>query len=708
MQVNKWLVRVLLSAPRRDPAIPNSDGTLAVYTQSTYSFDEHERTYELRVIDLATKESRALISSTEVHPSNPQWLGDGNLLLWLEGGENGTTKFVVGDALTPDAKYVAGTAPGPVGDLKVTPLDDGKVGIVVSGQANPDGSLYNSETAEKPLSSGRYYTSIWVRHWDVYIEPQRNSLFYGVLEKSSAKGYVLSDIKNLLADAGLKGVETPIPPFGGTDHFDINANAVAFVAKDPSLTPATHTAVLLYYIPISSWTEHRVEKANVVHLKGLKGAKSSPSLSADGKSVVLLAQEKDMYESDKNRIVLVRNPRNGHSPDAVEVFASKDGKGLWDRSPGSVSWTKDNKYFLIAVEDQAKNILYRLPVKHVERAKPHDLQKLTWEGSVSSAESLSADSDKLLVSSTSLVESSLYSIIDPSKPHAVEVVSSASDHGAAFGLSRKQLEEFWFKGAKGRRVHSWLIKPSNFDPRKKYPLAFLIHGGPEGSWADSWSTRWNPAVFAEQGYVVIAPNPTGSTGFGQEFQDSIQGQWGGLPYIDLERGFEHARRTFKFIDFDRAVALGASYGGYMVNWIQGHDLGRKFKALVTHDGVFSMTAQWASEELYFPLVEMKGTLWEVPEEWKKWDPSRFTAHWSTPHLIIHNDLDYRLTIAEGLAAFNVLQVRGVESAFLEFPDENHWVLNPENSLVWHQAVFNWINTHVGLPPISTDSPQPIN
>lgn len=701
------MIRVLLSAPRRAEAVPNPDGSLAVYTQSSYSFDEHSNTYELRVLDLATGESHAVVSSNETAPSNPQWLEDGDLLVWLEGGENGNTNLVVGDARDAGTKYVAGTVPGPVTDLRITPLDDSKVGFVVSGQANPDGSLYNPETAEKPLSSAHYYTSIWVRHWDVYIEPQRNSLFYGVLQKSSEKGYVASKVANLLADAGLKGVETPIPPFGGTDHFDIHANAVAFVAKDPDLLPATHTAVVLYYIPISSWTEHSVGKAKEVHLKGLKGAKSSPRLSADGKSIVLLAQEKDMYESDKNRIVLVRNPQNGHSPDAVEVFASKDGKGQWDRSPSAVSWTRDNKYFLIQVEEHARVILYRLPVKNVEKAKPHSLQKLTREGSVSAAESLSADSDKLLVSSTSLVENSVYTIVDPNKPHAAKVVSSASDNGKAFGLSRSQLAEFWYKGANGRRVHSWLIKPSNFNPHKKYPLAFLIHGGPEGSWADSWSTRWNPAVFAEQGYVVVAPNPTGSTGFGQAFQDSIQGEWGGLPYIDLERGFDYVRKTFKFVDTDRAVALGASYGGYMVNWIQGHDLGRKFKALVTHDGVFSMTAQWASEEMYFPLVEMKGPLWEVPEEWKKWDPSRFTANWKTPHLIIHNEKDYRLTVAEGLAAFNVLQIRGIDSAFLTFPDENHWVLKPENSLVWHQAVINWINKYVGLPPISTDSPRPI-
>jgi len=243
------------------------------------------------------------------------------------------------------------------------------------------------------------------------------------------------------------------------------------------------------------------------------------------------------------------------------------------------------------------------------------------------------------------------------------------------------------------------MKPSNFKSERKYPLAYIIHGGPQGAWGDQWSTRWNPAVFAEQGYVVITPNPTGSTGYGQGFTDAIRLEWGGKPYEDLVKGFKFIKENLDFVDTDKTVGLGASYGGYMMNWIQGHDFGREFKALVTHDGVFSMAAQLASDEQYFPTHDLGGPYWKVPENWDKWDPVRFTGNWSTPHLIIHNELDYRLTIAEGLAAFNVLQTRGVESLFLTFPDENHWVLKHENSLVWHRTVINWINQHVGLPPI---------
>jgi pre-mRNA-splicing helicase BRR2 len=313
-----------------------------------------------------------------------------------------------------------------------------------------------------------------------------------------------------------------------------------------------------------------------------------------------------------------------------------------------------------------------------------------------------AKTSKLLVSSSSLVDNSIWSIIDPSHPEEVQLVSSNGRNGSAFGLSPAQVDEIWFRGAEGHPVHAWVVKPSHFKPGEKYPLAYLIHGGPQGAWNDQWSTRWNPAIYAEQGYVVIAPNPTGSTGYGQHFTDAIRGQWGGRPYEDLVKGFEYIEQNLEYVDTSRAVALGASYGGYMMNWIQGHPLGRKFKALVTHDGVFSMTSQLASEEQYFPLHDLEGPIWKVPENWAKWDPSRFTGEWQTPHLIIHNELDYRLTIAEGLAAFNVLQMRGIDSAFLTFPDENHWVLNPENSLMWHRTVLNWINKYTGLPPVADE------
>ncbi|KAJ5463640.1 HelicaseC-terminal [Penicillium sp. IBT 31633x] len=700
----KFTPEVLLGAPRRSSAIPNAAGTLAVYTQTSYSFESHSKTNEIRVIDIES--GRSALITNDPGASNPQWLDNGDQLVWLKTKANGNTSFIVGDSRQADETYTAGTVPGPVSDLKVVVLEPGKVGFAVTGKANTDGSLYNPHDAKKPHTTGKLYTSLFVRHWDSYVEPQKNAIFYGLLEQAPlsparrrAGKYSVSGLTNLIAVSGLTGVESPIPPFGGTGDFDISPSAIVFIAKDPNLNPATHTSCSCYYAPMFSWTSMSEPDAKICKIAGLQGAMSSPVLSSDGSSIALLAMREDGYESDKNRILYVPNPWRG---EMIELFQSDDGEGLWDLSPSVVSFAYDDKSLLLHVEEAGRGVLYQLPLENPQTIKPESLKRLTGSGYVNDAVPAAANSSKLFISSSSLVDNSLWTIIDPAHPDDVQLVSSNGRGGSAFGLSSCQVDEIWFKGADNHPVHAWVVKPSDFKPGERYPLAYLIHGGPQGAWNDQWSTRWNPAVFAEQGYVVITPNPTGSTGYGQPFTDGIQGQWGGRPYEDLVKGFDYIEQHLNYVDTTRAVALGASYGGYMMNWMQGHLLGRKFKALVTHDGVFSMTSQLASEEQYFPLHDLKGPIWKVPENWAQWDPSRFTEHWQTPHLIIHNELDYRLTIAEGLAAFNVLQMRGVDSAFLTFPDENHWVLNPENSLMWHRTVLNWINKYVGLPAMSDE------
>ena len=406
--------------------------------------------------------------------------------------------------------------------------------------------------------------------------------------------------------------------------------------------------------------------------------------------------KKNGYESDKNRVILI--PDLSDFAVTTEILKSNDGNGLWDRSPGTVSWSSDGNSLFLQAEEHGKGLLYTLDVPVINS----DLEKLpisvTSSGYITDVRPLASNSLHLFISSNSIIDNSLYTILDPSTPETVRQVSSNSRNGSSFSLSSGKISEIWFNGSNDRKIHAWVIKPSTFDPGQKYPLAYLIHGGPQGAWNDQWSTRWNPAVFAEQGYVVITPNPTGSTGYGQAFTDAIETSWGGLPYEDLVAGFEYIKTNLSYVDTNRAVALGASYGGYMMNWIQGHALGRKFKALVCHDGVFSMANQMSSDEQYFPNHDLGGPYYESMELWQKWDPARFVGEWQTPMLVIHNELDYRLPMTEGLAAFNVLQERGIESRFLTFPDENHWVLKEENSLVWHTVVLNWINKHVGLPP----------
>lgn len=720
----KFTPKVLLSAPRRSEGIPNSDASKVLYSVSTYSFEDHSKKSEIRILDVISQQT-SLVTDDKT-ASEPTWVDDDNILV-LKSGDDGVTTVLVGKADNfENDNYSAGTVEGPIGDLKTYRVSDDEIAFAVSGKAKPDGSLYNPEKAEKPQTSGRLYKSMFVRHWDHYVTENRNAIWLGKLTKKDGK-FELSNLRNALKGTKL---ESPIDPFGGKDHFDISKNGLVFTAKDRDLNPALHTRTRIYVSAHAGpgfwkhpdlWSSEasEVRSVDLAKTHGFEGACTSPVWSKSGEMIAFLAMRTDGYESDKNQPFIIHDYNKLWN--VTLLYATKDGKGKWDRSPQSISWSPNDWHMYFTAEEHGRGSLFHAgPPKRPGEDSPLPTI-LVKGGNVADVKVLTTGD--LFITSNSLIENSLYSFVpvSDSKNHEItydlpisenvsessnsttRYISSNTRSGSLFGLSRSQISEIHWEGAaKNTSVHAWVVKPSNFSSSKTYPLAYLIHGGPQGAWEDSWSTRWNPAVFAEQGYVVICPNPTGSTSYGQAFTDAIQGQWGGLPYEDLVSGFDWIRKNLSYVDTKRSVALGASYGGYMVNWIQGHPLGRHFKALVTHDGVFSMASQMSSEELYFPFHDLKGAPWKKREEWEKWDPSRHTGHWETPHLVIHSELDYRLLIGEGLAAFHTLQTRGVESQFLTFPDENHWVLKPENSLLWHETVFNFINPKVGLEPLTED------
>ena len=254
-------------------------------------------------------------------------------------------------------------------------------------------------------------------------------------------------------------------------------------------------------------------------------------------------------------------------------------------------------------------------------------------------------------------------------------------------------EEFWFPGWNNEKGHGWLLKPHGFAAGRRYPVAFLIHGGPQGSWEDHFHYRWNPQAYAGAGYAVITIDFHGSTGYGQAFTDSIRGDWGGKPYDDLMKGLDHALAQYPWLDGSRVGAAGASYGGYMINWIAGHT--DRFRCLVNHDGGFDeLGSYYNTEELWFPEWEYGGLPWEKREVYEKWSPVTWVANWKTPMLVIHGGRDYRVTENEGMSTFTALQRKGVPSKFLYFPDENHWVLKAKNSILWHETVIGWLDEWV--------------
>ncbi|KAI5365962.1 putative peptidase S9, prolyl oligopeptidase, catalytic domain, six-bladed beta-propeller, TolB [Septoria linicola] len=718
--------KVLLSAPRRSAGVPNSSGTHVLYTVSTYSFETHSKTNELRVLEVESGESHELAKEDDISDLN--WLDDDNFTC-LQAEKDGTTSLyvasvskVIKDSNLGTSHYVAGTIDGPAGNLKIKKLDEDNYAVVFSAQAeNRRGTIFNPESEKKPQSTARIYTTQFVRHWDSWTTKETNALWYAKLSRSGKGKLGLSNYTNGLLNSGL---ESPVRPFGGTDNFDISPQGIIFVAKDPVLNPALNTKENVYILHVHDWTGQKKPSLQQIIVPDFEGAAGFPVFNSDGTKAAFLMMKTRGYEADKNHIFVLHDIKDPSR--SLERAFSSTTEGEWNRSPASLAWTIDDKQLLMTAEDVGTVKLYSIPAS----LKKQEPKVLTKHGSIGDVRPL-ADG-RIFASGSSLVDNSIFLIIAPHLPAGqadtyISWTSSNSAGGTKLGgLKPSQVSSIWTPASNpkiNQKIHSLVVRPSSFDSSRKYPVAYLIHGGPQSAWSDSFSTRWNPMVFAEAGYIVITPNPTGSTGYGQPLTDAIRHNWGGDPYQDIVNVFEWASRNIPEADHDRAVALGASYGGYMMNWIQGHDLGRKFKALVCHDGITSFAGgMLGTEELYFPFYDLGGTPWFDPgykpaskdsspsaqglknfgpttlSDWRKWDPSEHFANWATPQLVIHSSKDYRLPIAEGLAAFNVLQARGVESKFLTFPDENHWVLKPENSLVWHKVVLNWINHYAGLPP----------
>ncbi|GAA6059970.1 hypothetical protein JCM10212_001319 [Sporobolomyces blumeae] len=526
--------------------------------------------------------------------------------------------------------------------------------------------------------------------------------------------------------AGTK-FECPVGPFGSSSDYTLSSTHLAFHAKDPHVSPSWHTRTNVYVVPLSPRSaEDRVPKMVSV---GTQGASSSPRFSRDGIRLAWLEMREDGYEADRNR-VMVHDLDTGETKRLTEE---------WDLSPSNVEWDHNGTALILTVEERGHVKLFKLDLETGRdaaqgiRDDEHAPVALTDRHSVSACQPL-ASGDIL---------ASIHSFTHPNELYLVRVPRSTSSASApdtdnakkekrrkgkptvhpVASLTRDLLkskrlspgEEFTFSGSEGRDVHGWILFPPSHPSSRRlatddetprqtrgirqvddvdktsYPLAFVCHGGPQSAWNDSWSTRWNLNSYTGKGYITVAINRTGSTGFGQEFCDAIKNDWGGAPFRDLVAGVEFVKQAWPEIDGDRMASLGASYGGFMQNWIQGHNDAFGFKCLVCHDGVFSLAnTYYATEELYFPTREFGGAPWEVPENYEKFNPANHIKRWRTPQLVIHGSRDYRLVESEGLAAFNTLQRLGVPSRLLIFPSENHWVLSPQNSRKWHEEVFRWI------------------
>jgi dipeptidyl aminopeptidase/acylaminoacyl peptidase len=581
--------------------------------------------------------------------------------------------------------------------------------LVFSDSVYADGNLTavkeQDEAWENRGNTAMVFDETYERHWDTWAGPKTSSLFSVHLGRDAdGKWRMGTEYSNLLRGTGHR---CPVEPFGGTDDFSVVGTSVVYTTKDATLPQAWHTKQNVYIVDTA-------DPGNPKELtSGQQGATHSPVLNSDATKAAWLELAEDGYEADKANIVvydLVKGVRF--------TLIQK-----WDRSPDSIAFSTDGKLLYLTAGEHARIKVFVLPIPPTPAVSPthpdlpHKFRHpvaVVRSGAVSGIQPL--PNGRLLFSRSSFTSpNDVYTahglktfeedILNANEPSTLEFKGKIEQitRFTAEALKGKDLdqgEDFWFKGALDRDVHGWVLKPKGFskDDKKKWPVAFLIHGGPQSAWEDQWSNRWNPNIFAQQGYFVVAINPTGSTTFGQEFTDAIAGDWGGKPFVDLRAGWKHIQDTYPQIDTDRAVAAGASWGGYAINWIQGHPEGFNFKALVCHDGVFDSTYNgYSTEELFFFNHEWGGRPWEPEAKAlsEKFSPSNFVANWSTPQLLIHGSKDYRLPETESIGAFHALQQLNVPTRLIVFPNENHWVLNHGNSLKWHYEVFKWFDEFVG-------------
>ena len=647
------------------------------------------------MLDISSGKATDLIEDDDAGP--PLWTTNDEVVR-ICGKPTGNTDIVIINVKNASESYTAGVIPATIWGARVLVLSEQELVLAFAGKANADGSLFNPEDQPK-ASTVKYYTTGQPRYWDSWTIPQKNAIFYITLEREESGKFAILKVRNALQATEPK-LESPIPPFGDEGHFDISKNGIVFTARDPANHPTLSTSTDAYYVPVQDYKQPP-GKASKFSTPWLKSVVSSPTFSPSGKQLVFLKMERENYEGDRNNILLVKDIAAGFQP--TEILKA-DGKDLWNLNPNTIQFL-DEDNFLICADDNARRAAFTLPTNPAKGEVP---KKVIHTGSVISAEQLG--NNKLLVSSESLVTSSVISVLDLSKVSEADkhfrVLISSADYFAPFGLSEDQVTDITWKGAKGRDVHGLVMKPSNFSKEKKYPVCFLLHGGPQFAFNDKYQHfGLSTTLYAEQGYIVVMPNFVGSTGYGQDFTDGLHGQWGGHSCEDVDKCFEHVKKTMPYADTSRAIAGGMSWGGYFVNWIQGQDLGRKFKALFTINGSFSVYSWLGSDELFFPMWEFDGLPWDSEEtraKWDKWDPMRYVHNWATPHIIVHTSLDYRCPPENGLAAFNALQARGVDSALLWFEDEGHAILNPENQLVLNNTVLNFCNKRVGLPAVAEE------
>jgi dipeptidyl aminopeptidase/acylaminoacyl peptidase len=651
-------IQDLFRIKRISAASFSPDGKQVVFTVTTSDTVENKTTTDLWICSIDGTNLRQLTNDPK-HDRNPAWSPNGQWIafestrtgdsqIWLispEGGEPRQLTKISTEAdtvvWTPDSKSLGFVS---------------TVNPAYSAKPFSESDALNKKDLEQAKDGkikAKIITKYFYKHWDQWVDGKRKHIFIQSIDGGDPKDVTPGDRDAVPTSTTFaEGPEFTFSPDG---------KELAFT-QAPTENEGWNTNHDIFVMPVGGGSEKKLTEN--------RAADGEPSYSPDGKWLAYRAQSIPGHEADRWQLYL------------YERASGKTRSLTWEfeDSVEHFAWSPDSKAIYFHSQERGKVPIYKVSINGNDVSKVLDTHTnghvlvssdgttLVFEHQRSTrpVELCSVGSDGKNLKQITHINDELFAELDIPAPESIE-----------------------YKGAGETKIQAWLYKPPAFDEKKKYPFVLLIHGGPQSAWLSSWSYRWNPALWAAQGYVVMTPNPRGSTGFGQHFVNEISRDWGGKVYVDLMNGVDYAEKL-SYIDKNRKAAAGASYGGYMIFWIAGN-APERFNTLISHDGVYNFYSMYGTtEELWFDEWEHGGTPWDASDLYNQFSPHMHAAKWKTPMLIIHSELDYRVPVSEGMQAFNVLQRKGIKSKWLYFPDENHWVLKPGNSELWHKTVFEWL------------------
>ena len=653
-----------------DPQV-SPDGRYLIFVQRDTDPAANKSHSSLWLMALSVGAHPQQLTDAGAADSSPRWAPDSRTLYFLSNrsGSQQVWRLLLTGA---EARRLT-DFPLEVGSLRVSPTGRS---IAVSMEVFPDCATLactreRLDARARSKANGRLYDRLFVRHWDRWADGTRSHVFTVATDVPLPTSAAVDVMPGFDADV-------PGKPFGGDEDFDFSPDGrwLVFAARMASHEEAWSTNFDLYQVPVEgNAPPHNLTASN-------PAADAQPVFLANG-DLAWIAQDRPGFESDRFHI-MVRRARGG----SVSALTAD-----WDRSVARLGSTPDGRWLLAAVDEIGQRVLYRIDPHSGARTR------LTTSGEL---EAFSATADRVVLARADLAgPADLYVV--PVRGGEMQRLTDVN-HDLLGARQLSEYQQFSFRGWNDETVYGYVMKPYGFEPGGRYPVAFVVHGGPQVSMQNLWTYRWNAQAFAAGGYAVVMIDFHGSPGYGQAFTDSISHDWGRKPLVDLQKGLAAAEQQFPWLDGQRACALGGSYGGFMMNWIEGNWPDR-FRCIVDHDGVFDQRMMYYStEELWFPEWEFGEPYYQNPQGYEQFNPVNLISRWRTPILVIHGEQDFRVPYTQGLGTFTAAQRRGIESKLLIFPEENHWVLRPADSVLWYHTVLGWLDTHLKNSPHQPSTP----